>query len=109
MKKNRSNNNDSLIDAMLEEMDDEELEETARDALVARVSKMTKKEREDIEYRLVIEPEERAEVIHTALLRLAEGMKSKDDYLPEGWTKARVLELASSIRQGELDVVESGD
>lgn len=109
MKKNLRSNNDSLIDAMLEEMDEEELEETARDALVARVSKMTKKEREDIEYRLVIEPEERADVIHTALIRLAESLKDNGDYLPEGWSRSRINKLASSIREGDLAVVESGD
>ncbi len=107
--KNGRSNNDALIDAMIEEMDEEDLEDTAREALVARVSKMSKKEREDIEYKLVIEPEERADVIHTALLRLAESMKAKDDYLPDGWTKARVERLASRIEDGKLIVVESGE
>lgn len=107
--KNGRSNNDALINAMIEEMDEEDLEDTAREALVARVSKMAKKEREDIEYKLVIEPEERADVIHAALIRLAMMITSKDDYLPDGWTKARIERLAGRIADGKLIVVESGE
>ena len=49
------------------------------------------------------------DVIHTALVRLAESLTKKDDYLPEGWDKAKVLKLAEAIDNGDLDIVSAED
>ena len=109
MTKNSRMDKDALIDAMLDDMDEEAIEEAAREALINRVSKMKGKEREDLMQKLVVEPEERMDVIHTALVRLAESLTKKDDYLPEGWDKAKVLKLAEAIDNGDLDLVSAED
>jgi hypothetical protein len=97
---------EELVDAILEDLDDEEVEEAAREAVAARVGKMGKKQREDMYHDLVVQPDNRNDVVITALMRMAESMGKTDDYLPEGWTKKEVQAFLKDFESGKFCVEE---